>query len=284
MRWFIIGLIVVLVIGKNWRAVEAQTPQVLINEVMHNPAVGPEWVELYNPGSLPVDLSGWRIDDAVIGGPHTLIGAGVVIEGGSLLVITLSSAILNNNDPDQVQLSDTSDQIVDQSPLTIVSRDQTIARQPDGSDAWQTGAPSPGEWNGGVPPLPAHTSSPTTETTGLPVSPDPITATSTTITAAATVVTTTGAAIETAPPAATAFATATATVTNTPAVTTTATHTPTATATATLTPTPTPPAAFDQVVLNEIAAAGDQEWVELYNRGPGDVALAGWWLERISSS
>ncbi|GIV91994.1 MAG: hypothetical protein KatS3mg056_0703 [Chloroflexus sp.] len=96
----------------------------------------------------------------------------------------------------------------------------------------------------------------------MPVSPDPITATSTSITAAATVVSTTSAAIETATPSATA----------------------TATATATLTPTATPPAAFDQVVLNEIAAAGDQEWVELYNRGPGEVTLAGWWMERISSS
>ncbi|WP_322821205.1 lamin tail domain-containing protein, partial [Chloroflexus sp.] len=276
MRRFIIGLIFVLVIGNNWQAILAQTPQVLINEVMHNPAGGPEWVELYNPGSLPVDLSGWRIDDAIIGGPYTLIGEGVIIEGGSLLVITLSSTLLNNGDPDRVQLSDTSGQIVDQSPLTIVSRDQTIARQPDGSDTWQTGTPSPGEWNSGTAPLPAHPSSPTTATTDLPVSPDPITATSTTMTAAATVVTTTSAAIETAIPSATATATTTATVTNTPTATTT--DTATATTTATLTPTTTPPVAFEQVVLNEIAAAGDQEWVELYNRGPGEVALAGWWL------
>lgn len=157
MRWWAI-ITILLVLAGTWRQpLQAQPPLVLINEVMHNPSAGPEWVELYNPGPLPVDLSGWRIDDATIGGPHTLIVEGTVISPGGLLVVPLTSAILNNGDPDQAQLSDQTGRIVDQSPLTVVPRDQTIARQPDGEANWQIGAPSPGAWNSGEPPAPAAT-------------------------------------------------------------------------------------------------------------------------------
>ena len=43
-------------------------------------------------------------------------------------------------------------------------------------------------------------------------------------------------------------------------------------------------AAVDQVVINEIAAAGEEEWIELYNRGPTAVELAEWQLERVSAT
>ncbi|MDW8404450.1 lamin tail domain-containing protein, partial [Chloroflexus sp.] len=167
MRWWAIVTIVFLLAGHWLQPLQAQPSLVLINEVMHNPSSGPEWVELYNPGPLPVDLSGWRIDDVIIGGPHTLIAEGTVIPPSSLFVVPLSSAILNNGDPDQAQLSNRAGQIVDQSPLLVVPRDQTIARQPDGEANWQVGVPTPGAWNGGGPP------SPTVTATAIESSPSP---------------------------------------------------------------------------------------------------------------
>jgi hypothetical protein len=36
-------------------------PQILINEFMPRPSSGPEWVELFNPNPVDIDLSGWKI-------------------------------------------------------------------------------------------------------------------------------------------------------------------------------------------------------------------------------
>lgn len=43
-------------------------PAVVISEIMYNPATpegafSPEWVEIVNVGSVPVDISGWKLDD-----------------------------------------------------------------------------------------------------------------------------------------------------------------------------------------------------------------------------
>ncbi|WP_052337853.1 lamin tail domain-containing protein [Chloroflexus sp. Y-396-1] len=262
MRLFTISFISLWLLIAALQPIHAQSPPVLINEVMHYPSSGAEWVELYNPGTVPVNLSGWRIDDSVIGGPHTLIGEGVVIAPASLLVIPLTSAILNNNDPDRVILSDPTGQVIDQSLLIVLRPDQTIARQPDGSDTWMVGTPSPGIWNSGNPPA-----------TGIPTTPEPV---------ATDGNESTSGALETVTPTSdtldTATTTPSATATTTPSATATVTPSPTSS------PTPTMSAAVDQVVINEIAAAGEEEWIELYNRGPTAVELAEWQLERVSAT
>ncbi len=262
MRRFTISFISLWLLIAALQPIHAQSPPVLINEVMHYPSSGAEWIELYNPGTVPVNLSGWRIDDSVIGGPHTLIGEGVVIAPASLLVIPLTSAILNNNDPDRVILSDPTGQVIDQSPLIVLRPDQTIARQPDGSDTWMVGTPSPGIWNSGNPPA-----------TGIPTTPEPV---------ATDGNESTSGALETVTPTSDTLDTATAT----PSATATATPSATVTATPSPTPSPTPTmsAAVDQVVINEIAAAGEEEWIELYNGGPTAVELAEWQLERVSAT
>jgi hypothetical protein len=43
-----------------WASVYAPT-NVVINEIMHSPLSGGEYVELYNPGAQPIDLSGWQV-------------------------------------------------------------------------------------------------------------------------------------------------------------------------------------------------------------------------------
>jgi len=86
----------------------------------------------------------------------------------------------------------------------------------------------------------------------------------------------------TATPTRTATTTATLTATRTPtsAYTPTSTRTPTATltrtATPTITPTPTP-----ALSIRALSYAGSDEYVEIYNAGPGGQLLYGWQIHSV---
>src|SRR5262245_46929998 len=69
------------------------TPQILINEFMPRPSSGSEWVELFNPNPVDIDLGGWKIDDNTISAPQTAIGAGIVIPANGLLLISLTGML-----------------------------------------------------------------------------------------------------------------------------------------------------------------------------------------------
>src|SRR6476661_1476828 len=84
---------------------------VLISEFMPNTGADlttPEWVELFNPNPFSVDVAGWKIVDDTISHPQTTIGAGSVMLPNSLLVVFLTTNILNNTGSDAVQLLDLS--------------------------------------------------------------------------------------------------------------------------------------------------------------------------------
>ena len=55
-----------------------------------------EWIELYNRGTDPVDLSGWRMDRGI----HYEFTSGTVMEAGEHLVIASQSQWLANQYPD----------------------------------------------------------------------------------------------------------------------------------------------------------------------------------------
>jgi len=79
---------------------------VRINEFLMapNPSTDGEWVELYNPQSLPVDISGLYIDDvAAGGGAPKQIPAGTIIQPGGVWVFNFASGFLNNTGPDSVR-------------------------------------------------------------------------------------------------------------------------------------------------------------------------------------
>lgn len=64
-----------------------QNGDVFITEIMYDPSVGSsdgEWVEVHNASETPVDLKGWRLEDA--GGSHT-IGSSVIVSPGSYVVL-----------------------------------------------------------------------------------------------------------------------------------------------------------------------------------------------------
>ncbi len=70
-----------------------QSPAVVISEIMAVPKSGaPEWFELYNAGSLPVNLRGWRMSDAT-GARPLITAADFVLPPGGYAVIAKDTSI-----------------------------------------------------------------------------------------------------------------------------------------------------------------------------------------------
>jgi hypothetical protein len=117
---------------------------VLLNEVLPAPkdVYGAEWVELYNPGDVPIDLSGWSIDDSTDGRGHVL-PADSTIAARELLIVELAQAILNNSG-DTVRLLGPDGSTIDSFAYLKAPADRSFSRSPAG---WSEAAPSPGEPN-----------------------------------------------------------------------------------------------------------------------------------------
>jgi hypothetical protein len=103
---------------------------VLINEIMFRPESNtPEWIELYNPGSVDIDLFRWQLADrdssrAATCQEHVLLPAGrfLVLAGHSIArlgaqldfaELLLADFPALNNDSDSVVLSDAAGQEID---------------------------------------------------------------------------------------------------------------------------------------------------------------------------
>lgn len=67
---------------------------VLINEIMYNPLAGePEWIEIVNCSSEPVNLKGWKISDLLpLPIPVLISSQDVILNPGSYAVITTDTA------------------------------------------------------------------------------------------------------------------------------------------------------------------------------------------------
>ena len=137
-----------------------------------------EWVELYNNGSSPQDLSGWYIRDDTDTGSHKILitatntqPATTTIAANSWLVVYMNKALLNNGG-DNVRLFDSSDILIDSyeykvceyedleptpgdtnseagtgSCTGMVPGNKSYARIPDGTGDWVDPVPTPGQTN-----------------------------------------------------------------------------------------------------------------------------------------
>ncbi|MBZ4336488.1 lamin tail domain-containing protein [Corallococcus sp. AS-1-12] len=125
-------------------------PRVIINELLANEPALPggtahEFVELYNAGTAPVDLSGWTLWDAL--NPQHVFAAGTVLHPGRPLVIfggtagfpagtpdTLaasSGTLALNNTSDAVQLKRPDGGVVDRVEYSSTVDAVSINRSPD---------------------------------------------------------------------------------------------------------------------------------------------------------
>ncbi|MBZ4377423.1 lamin tail domain-containing protein [Corallococcus sp. AS-1-6] len=125
-------------------------PRVIVNELLANEPALPggtahEFVELYNAGTAPVDLSGWTLWDAL--NPQHVFAAGTVLHPGRPLVIfggtagfpagtpdTLaasSGTLALNNTSDAVQLKRPDGGVVDRVEYSSTVDAVSINRSPD---------------------------------------------------------------------------------------------------------------------------------------------------------
>ena len=78
--------------GSPGTADTAPTASLLINEFLsHSDGVAPDWIELYNPTTAPIDVSGWYLSEdgttvAAYFGQYQ-ISAGTTIAAGHYLVL-----------------------------------------------------------------------------------------------------------------------------------------------------------------------------------------------------
>lgn len=105
------NIFLLLTLALNTLSVRAQ---IIITEVFPNPDTGTnEFVELYNSGSHPIDLNGWKIDDDLTSGrkPKDISGT---IHPGEYLVFYFDQNFpyFNNTGTDSANLLDLSSQLI----------------------------------------------------------------------------------------------------------------------------------------------------------------------------
>ena len=108
-----------------------------LNEISPTPASGSEWVELYNPGALPVDLSGGTLCDDRSTACSIAALSGIIPSHGFLTISITGSKL--NNDGDSVILKDPAGDIVDQMSYganLLPMSGQVLARTIDGAGSW----------------------------------------------------------------------------------------------------------------------------------------------------
>ena len=116
----------------------AATKHIVINEVEANPPgvdAGNEWVELFNPLTETIDLSGWRIV-ATHGVARTyIIPQGTSIRPGAHLVIQFTAQCIDNENEQLILIDRAGDEVDRTLPINDdINDQQTWQRRTDGLD------------------------------------------------------------------------------------------------------------------------------------------------------
>ncbi|MBU1429117.1 lamin tail domain-containing protein [Myxococcota bacterium] len=121
-------------------------PRVIINELLPNPAgddLGQEFIELFNAGDAPADLSGWQLGDVTDPARHTF-GATILAPGEALVVFdrgdhgldnahaALTGRLSLNNADDVVTLLDAEGALVDAAAYYSSQEGVSLNRRDDG--------------------------------------------------------------------------------------------------------------------------------------------------------
>jgi len=124
----------------------------MINEIELNPPgeydEGKEWIELYNPTDVDINISNFEIGTASESATIRL-APDAIIEAGKTYVIELKEQILSNT-VDSLILTNAAGDILDRTP-SLVDRsddDRTWQRIPDGNNEWQFVEGTEGNSNG----------------------------------------------------------------------------------------------------------------------------------------
>lgn len=130
-----------------------------------------EWVELFNPSSGEINLTGWYLSDDPFNLQYWQFPGNTKIGPGDYLVVWLDKMNLRlhasffaRSDDELIILSDPAGNVADSIHVRPPVRNYSLGRLPDGSASWDTLSPTPGLANKGeVPgraypsPVPDHT-------------------------------------------------------------------------------------------------------------------------------
>ena len=162
----IVVLIVLLGLLTFIKSVFASS-NVVINEFLANPASGGnEWVELYNPTSSDVNLSGWALSDKS-GSKKSLDMLKAIPANGFAVYEYSGDGWLNNSasdsKPESISLFDNNGSAIDSFSYYSDQKESiTTGRSPDGSDNWSVlASQTKGSANGNPPDTPTPTPGPT---------------------------------------------------------------------------------------------------------------------------
>ncbi len=131
---------------------------ILINEFLPDPNTlySEEWIELYNPLDVDVDISGYIIDDITTGGtaPYTIPASTIISAHGFYLLFQSNTSIALNNAGDTVNyIKPDGTTILDSYTYSSSADDISYGRETDGSSVWITfDSPTPGASNAGAMP------------------------------------------------------------------------------------------------------------------------------------
>ncbi|MGY5876334.1 MAG: lamin tail domain-containing protein [Candidatus Thorarchaeota archaeon] len=129
---------------------------ILLNEFLPDPYVlySEEWIELYNPLDVDVDISEYILDDITTGGttPYTIpIGTTIPAHGFIVFYWSVTSIGLNNAGDTVNYLMPDGVTVLDSFVYTSSTDDISYGRETDGGPIWVTfDAPTPGESNAGA--------------------------------------------------------------------------------------------------------------------------------------
>ena len=122
----------------------AQNLKVILSEFSPAPEEGQEWVEIYNPNSTDVDLTGWKIDDIDGGSKAYSIPEKTIISEKSYKVFYFTNKL--NNDEDSIRLIDPSGKLLENYSYKKIERGVVFAK--DSAGRWKiTTTPTPGKKN-----------------------------------------------------------------------------------------------------------------------------------------
>lgn len=130
---------------------KAADDHIVINEICSKPESGNAWIEIYNPGSLDIDLKGYTIEDGThkpksLDDYSILAGGYLVIDkstpdGFSFVLNTASAELIilreNGEIIDQVAYGKWEDKIYDSNPdddPSIPGQGKSLSRIPNGAD------------------------------------------------------------------------------------------------------------------------------------------------------
>ena len=124
--------------------IQAQS-KIVMNEIYAmGTSAAPDWIELYNPNTTAVDISGYKIYD--VGGqggtkPKKEIPAGTTISAKGFFVIVTddgsASAFGLSSAGEDVWFENASGTLIDNTKFLVHTAAQSCARIPDGTGTWQ---------------------------------------------------------------------------------------------------------------------------------------------------